>query len=112
MQDFDGYLAACDVVINLRWPTFGETSGTMMRDFDRLGRYLHQWVASDSEQCRYLEGHIARLVRTLQLVPPGTPEDRILEMGCYLQITPALRRVLGYGEVRGCYLGSGGLDEK
>lgn len=207
IQDFDGFLAACDVVVNLRWPTLGETSGTMMRAFGlgrtvvvsdvgasreldddicvripcdqyqdrmlleslkwllsdrsitaeigksaqqwvsrtctwdrvaqlnldflqslncpapsvraadirdstRLGRYLFQWVPPASEQSRYLEGHITRLVRTLQLVPPGNREDRILEMGCYLQITPALRRVLGYGEVRGCYLGSGGIDER
>ena len=29
-------------------------------------------------------------------------------MGAYLQMTPALRSKLGYGEVRGCYLGSVG----
>jgi glycosyltransferase involved in cell wall biosynthesis/SAM-dependent methyltransferase len=204
IEDFDGYLAACDVVINLRSPTYGETSGTMMRAFgigrtvlvsdtgaarelddeicvripcdeyqnrtlleslkwllsdhaitteignsarqwvsrmcpwdrtaalyasflqsvarpaapartidvgdsSRLRQYLCQWAASGSD---YLEGHISRLVRTLQLVPPGTLDDRVLEMGCYLQITPALKRVLGYGQVRGCYLGSGGSDEK
>ena len=44
---------------------------------------------------------------------PRAPEDaRILEMGCYLQITPALRNLLGYGEVRGCYLGSGGSESR
>jgi SAM-dependent methyltransferase len=83
-----------------------------IRDSARLRRYLFQWVAPDSEQSGYLEGHIARLVRTLQLIPPGTREDRILEMGCYLQITPALQRLLGYDEVRGCYLGRNGLDDK
>ena len=36
------------------------------------------------------------------------PGDRILEMGAYLQITPALRSKLGYGEVRGCYYGARG----
>ncbi len=35
----------------------------------------------------------------------GGPDDRILEMGAYLQITPALHTKLGYGEVRGCYYG-------
>ena len=31
LEDFNGYLAACDTVINLRFPTVGETSGTMLR---------------------------------------------------------------------------------
>src|SRR5436305_10386603 len=55
---------------------------------------------------------MTRLVRTLQLIPPGTAQDRVLDIGCYLQITPALRYILGYGDVRGCYLGSPGIDEK
>jgi glycosyltransferase involved in cell wall biosynthesis/predicted SAM-dependent methyltransferase len=207
LEDFDGFLAACDAVVNLRWPTFGETSGTMMRAFglgrcvvvsdvgaaqelgddvcvrvptgphqsrvlleclkwllsDRsipaeignsarqwvtrccswahvarahvdfleslvrpsapardarnpgageLERFLSRWTPPDSEGAVYLKEHAARLVRTLQLTPPGTPQDRILEMGCYLQITPALQKILGYGEVRGCYLGSGGRDPR
>ena len=44
-------------------------------------------------------------MKTLEITPPGGPCDRILEMGAYLQITPALRTRLGYGEVRGCYYG-------
>jgi len=31
IQDFNGYLAACDIVLNLRYPTVGETSGTLLR---------------------------------------------------------------------------------
>src|SRR5207344_2765250 len=52
--------------------------------------------------------HRTRLERTLALTPPGGPDDRVLEMGAYLQITPALRSRLGYGEVRGCYYGPAG----
>src|SRR5205085_9664339 len=33
LNDVDGYLGACSVVLNLRQTTFGETSGTMMRAF-------------------------------------------------------------------------------
>src|SRR5712692_9663564 len=29
IQDFVGYLAACDIVLNLRYPTVGENSGTL-----------------------------------------------------------------------------------
>src|SRR5262249_15701590 len=28
---FNGYLAACDAILNLRYPTVGETSGTLLR---------------------------------------------------------------------------------
>lgn len=208
LEDFDAYLAACDVVINLRYPTFGETSGTMMRAFglgktvivsdtgssqelpedvclripadmyeekvllgvldwlldspserasigDRardwvtthctwpqvairyaefaesvardaagntaaherlvwdtsaasLAEYLPRWVPANSEEVAYFRSHRDRLVNTLQLVPAGRPNDRILEMGCYMQITPALKELLGYGEVRGSLLGPAG----
>ena len=45
------------------------------------------------------------------MTPPGCAGDRVLEMGAYLQITPALRSVLGYGEVRGCYYGKLGRSD-
>jgi len=70
-------------------------------------QYLESWTASP-ESRGYLETHKTRLVKTLEITPPGTAEDRILEMGAYLQITPALHSKLGYGEVRGCYYGQPG----
>ena len=33
-------------------------------------------------------------------------------MGSYLQITPALKTKLGYGEVRGCYYGELGHTDR
>jgi len=65
-------------------------------------------VAVDEESATYLEVHQTRLEKTLGLIPPGGPEDRILEMGAYMQMTPALHDKLGYGEVRGCYYGEPG----
>ncbi len=59
----------------------------------------------------YLETHQTRLLKTLEITPPGGPDDRMLEMGAYLQITPALRTRLGYGEVRGCYYGKLGRSD-
>ena len=74
--------------------------------------YLRSWAADD-EAASYLETHQTRLVKTLEITPAGGPCDRILEMGAYLQITPALRTRLGYGEVRGCYYGPAGkVDHK
>lgn len=201
LEDFDGYLAACSVVLNLRQTTFGETSGTMMRAFslgrpvivpaigaacelpedacmkiprDRherrvlieglkwlLGnpeeaaamgararewvaaectwdkvarryvdfleeagkartarsgggngaptlRYLSRWIDPSSSAASYFGAHTVRLARTLDLIPKGNAESRILELGCYMQMTPALRGLLGYGEVSGAYMGSAG----
>ncbi len=196
-EDLNGYIAASDIVLNLRWPAYGESSGITARaigmgkavvvtrnsanldmpngtcipvPYDphmrrtlletltwllsdvsvtgEIGRdaarwaeqnctwekvaaqyveflfqesqpalpkprdsdfkkYLAQWTQPGSDRARYVEEHDVRLTRTLQLIPRGSLNDRVLEMGCYLQITPALVNVLGYGEVRGCYLGAG-----
>ncbi|MBX9599483.1 MAG: glycosyltransferase [Bryobacteraceae bacterium] len=218
-EDFDGYIAACDIVLNLRYPTVGESSGTLLRalgmgravvvsnigsfaeypdtvclkapvdatEEDTLFEYLsllaanppvarslgeraRAWVKSecswkiaaeryiaflqsvregrgaesaviepppepepappapaeppkvepeyilgwvrDAGGKQYARQHLTRLEKTLSLVPPGTPEERILEMGAYLQITPALHTRLGYGEVRGCYYGTLGESHR
>jgi len=72
-----------------------------------LGPYLRGW-ATDKDSAGYVESHETRLEKTLRMIPPGSPGDRILEMGAYMQMTPALRDKLGYGEVRGCYYGEPG----
>jgi len=73
--------------------------------------YLQTWAANPQAR-EYLETHQTRLVKTLEMIPPGGPSDRILEMGAYLQMTPALRTRLGYGEVRGCYFGPAGRVDR
>lgn len=70
--------------------------------------YILGWAARDAESTSYAETHITRLERTLNITPPGGANDRILEMGAYMQMTPALRGRLGYSEVRGCYYGPAG----
>ena len=214
-EDFTGYMAACDIVLNLRFPTVGESSGSLLRalglgkacvvsevgsfaelpdsvclkaptgppEEDTLFEYLNllvsrpsltralgeearQWVrrecswpkvaaqyldfvqavnsgswrepeaqssappespapkpevtpeyiigwATDDDARNYVGIHKDRLVRTLELTPPGGPDDHILEMGAYLQITPSLQTKLGYGHVRGCYYGPvGRIDHR
>jgi glycosyltransferase involved in cell wall biosynthesis/SAM-dependent methyltransferase len=216
IDEFNGYLGACDIVLNLRYPTVGESSGTLLRalgmgkavivsdvgsfreypdeiclkapvdesEEDHLFEYLNllmarpeyaralgaaarDWVRRECswehaarryveflkqvtqgaapltapESCtsapsppappppdpslsseirgwtspdarKYVESHITRLAKTLEITPRGGPQDRILEMGAYLQITPALKTKLGYGEVRGCYYGCAGGAER
>jgi glycosyltransferase involved in cell wall biosynthesis len=74
--------------------------------------YLASWAAASRSEA-YLDTHLTRLQRTLEITPRGGPDQRVLEMGAYMQITPALRTKLGYGEVRGCYYGpAGSVDRK
>jgi SAM-dependent methyltransferase len=209
LDDFDGFMATCNVVLNLRQTTFGESSGTMMRAFgqgkaviasaiggicelpddicvkiprdryemqvigeclkwllsnpaeaheigaqarrwvtaectwenvagryvrfleetkrDRANdittaavqklpvpaeaeivRYVSRWIDPTSPAGAYFAAHSVRLIRTMQLIPRGDSNSRILELGCYMQITPALRGLLGYGEVSGGYMGTAG----
>ena len=73
--------------------------------------YVAGWVATPTAR-EYLAAHSTRLTHTLEITPPGGPGDCILEMGAYLQITPALRTKLGYGTVRGCYFGPAGRVDR
>jgi glycosyltransferase involved in cell wall biosynthesis/SAM-dependent methyltransferase len=210
IDDFVGYLAACDIVLNLRYPTVGESSGTLLRSLglgravlvsevgafaelpdeavlkvpvgageeDVIFEYLNllvsqpdvaralgenardyvtrecnwdavanlyarfleavasgtewpvapppppptpeppplvppdleSWAQSDESRV-YIATHRTRLVKTLDMTPAAAPGDRVLEMGAYLQITPALRTQLRYEEVRGCYYGPAGQTD-
>ncbi len=67
-------------------------------------RDIERWAENDAAS-GYIAGHKTRLLKTLEVIPPGCPGDAILEMGIYFQITPSLKSKLGYGHVRGCYYG-------
>src|SRR5882757_4592831 len=66
----------------------------------------------DDDSRAYLAKHIPRLARTLALVPPPGLSGRVLELGCYMQITPLLRRLCNYKEVRGAYYGPAGRTDR
>ncbi len=70
-------------------------------------RDVERW-AENEEAGDYIDGHRTRLLKTLEITPPGGPDDAILEMGIYFQITPSLKSKLGYGHIRGCYYGEPG----
>lgn len=197
IDEFVGYMAACDIVLNLRFPTVGESSGSLLRamglgkavlvsdlgsfsefpddavlkvpvdgredeilyEYLRLlisrpdlakalgasakayveetcnwsavaaryarfletlapppaptrvsAEYIMNWAKNDGARS-YISEHKTRLVKTLELIPEGSAEKSILEMGAYMQITPALKTRLGYGYVRGCYFGKLGTVE-
>jgi SAM-dependent methyltransferase len=74
---------------------------------------LRQVPMPNADARGYLDKHLPRLARTLALVPPPQSTGRVLELGCYMQITPLLQRVCGYREVRGAYFGKPGkVDRK
>jgi len=69
------------------------------------------WVAPEARI--YAGQHETRFVHTLGMTPAGDAAKSVLEMGAYMQITPALHFQLGYGTVRGCYYGKlGDVDHK
>jgi glycosyltransferase involved in cell wall biosynthesis/SAM-dependent methyltransferase len=72
---------------------------------------IETWVAPEGRA--YAARHKDRFVHTLGLVPRGDESKAALEMGAYMQMTPALKFELGYGTVRGCYYGAPGrIDQK
>jgi len=73
--------------------------------------FFRQLDAGHASGRTYLELHLERLVRTMMIVPPPGQTGRALELGCYMQMTPALALQLGYREVRGAYLGPAGKTE-
>lgn len=74
---------------------------------------LREMPTPDANARAYLDKHLPRLARTLAMVPRPQATGRVLELGCYMQITPLLQRVCGYREVRGAYYGPvGRVDRK
>ncbi len=53
------------------------------------GEYIAGWTKAEDSGRGYVETHMTRLERTLAITPAGTRDDRVLEMGAYLHITPA-----------------------
>ena len=81
--------------------------------YDEIVAFVRSMDQPDEGACQYLEVHVPRIARTLGLLPPPKSSGRVLEMGAYMQMTPALQCVLGYKEVRGAYFGPlGRSDEK
>lgn len=72
---------------------------------------IARWGGERETDRAYLNIHMTRIEKTLAITPRGKVGDRVLEMGAYLQMTPALKSQLGYGEVRGCYYGKLGVVE-
>jgi SAM-dependent methyltransferase len=71
-----------------------------------------RWAPEDPLFRSYVDSHLTRLLKTLEITPAAQPGDAVLEMGSYLQITPALREKLGYTQIHGCYYGPAGQTDR
>ena len=93
IEEFVGYLAACDIVLNLRYPTVGENSGTLMRALG-LGKAV---IVSEV-------GSFSELPETICLKAPvdASEEDHLFEYLNLLVSRPEVRRELWVrGRARG-----------
>jgi glycosyltransferase involved in cell wall biosynthesis/SAM-dependent methyltransferase len=86
IEEFVGYLSACDIVLNLRYPTVGESSGTLLRSLG-LGKAV---MVSDIGSFQEFPDEICLKV------PVGAgEEDLILEYLNLLVSRPEIARELG-----------------
>ena len=86
IDEFVGYVAACDVVLNLRYPTVGENSGTLMRALG-LGKAV---IVSEV-------GSFCELPADVCLKAPvdASEEDHLFEYLNLLVTRPDVRHELG-----------------
>ena len=88
-------------------PTNGHRSFTA----EEIEEYIMSFSHASPLMEDYVLTHRRRLAHTVEITPRGGDRDRVLELGCYLQMTPALRKYLGYGEIRGGYFGPVGRTD-
>src|SRR5579872_2766325 len=86
IDQFVGYLAACDIVLNLRYPTVGENSGTLMRALGLAKAVIVSEVGSFCE----LPSEIC-----LKAPVDASEEEYLFEYLNSLVGRPELRRALG-----------------
>ena len=86
MEDFNGYLGACDIVLNLRYPTVGESSGTLLRALG-MGKAV---IVSDVGSFREFPDEIC-----LKAPVDASEEEHLFEYLNLLASRPAVRSALG-----------------
>ncbi|GAB4371579.1 MAG: glycosyltransferase family 4 protein [Bryobacter sp.] len=87
-EDFHGLLDACDVVLNLRYPTVGESSGTLLRALSLAKPVLVTEIGSFRE-------YPDEVVLKVPAPPDPAEEDTLFEFMNLLAASPAFRQTLG-----------------
>jgi glycosyltransferase involved in cell wall biosynthesis/SAM-dependent methyltransferase len=86
IEHFDGYMGACDITLNLRYPTLGESSGSLLRALG-MGKAV---LVSDVGSFRELPDDIC-----LKVPVDAGEEDVIHECLSLLISRPSLARAMG-----------------
>ncbi len=77
---------------------FRETP-TIAFDREEALDYILNFYTDDPSATGYLRKHGKRLLRTIELVPEGAPDQRLLELSSYCQMPLLIRRYGRYGEI-------------
>jgi SAM-dependent methyltransferase len=93
------------VVLTRRVDPLPSETPVAFRGNDEIESFLHALPGQRSSTA-YLAQHLDRFVRTIALIPPPVGNGRALELGAYLQMTPAVTAICGYRSVRGADFGS------
>ena len=72
--------------------------------------YLQGWASGEARRS-YLDTHQTRLVKTLEITPPRRPMRSHPGNGRVSADHSRAAKLLGYGEVRGCYYGKLGRSD-
>lgn len=72
---------------------------TIALDHEEALKYVEGFFASDPNATGYLQKHGRRIIETVELVPVGDENKRLLELSSYLQMTPLIKRQGSYGEI-------------
>lgn len=92
-------------------PPIAEAAPPMPR-YNEICDFVRSLDMPDEGNRDYLNIHLDRIAITLSLVPHPRRSGRVLELGAYMHMTPALKCVLGYSDVRGAYYGPLGRSDQ
>ena len=62
-------------------------------------KYVAGFFSEDPNATGYLNRHGQRIIETIELVPIGAKDHRLLELSSYLQMAPLIKRFGHYGEI-------------
>jgi glycosyltransferase involved in cell wall biosynthesis/SAM-dependent methyltransferase len=72
---------------------------TIKLDREEALNYVAGFFADDPKATGYLQKHAKRIIETIELVPVGSQEQRLLELSSYKQMTLLIERYGDYGEI-------------
>ncbi|MGH9799902.1 MAG: glycosyltransferase family 4 protein, partial [Blastocatellia bacterium] len=72
---------------------------TIKLDGEESLEYVKGFFAEDPNASGYLQKHGRRIIETVELIPVGGEDQRLLELSSYLQMTPLIKRHGAYGEI-------------